>query len=62
MASGDRFPVSSSDVALDVWTTSRTAEEIAADCRSRLRGDEDGLLLYAPEDIDRWHRRLALHA
>ncbi len=33
-----------------VWTKARTAEEIAADCRSRLRGDEEGLLLYAPFD------------
>ena len=33
-----------------VWTKARTAAEIAADYRSRLRGDEDGLLLYAPFD------------
>lgn len=33
-----------------VWTKARTAEEIAADYQSRLRGDEDGLLLYAPFD------------
>lgn len=31
-----------------VWTKERTAEEIAADYQTRLRGDEDGLLLYAP--------------
>ena len=33
-----------------VWAKARTAAEIAADYRSRLRGDEDGLLLYAPFD------------
>ena len=33
-----------------VWTKARTAEEIAADYQKRLRGDEDGLLLYAPFD------------
>lgn len=33
-----------------VWTKKRTAQEIAADYQSRLRGDEDGLLLYAPFD------------
>ena len=31
-----------------VWTKERTAKEIADDYRSRLRGDEEGLLLYAP--------------
>lgn len=33
-----------------VWTRERTAEEIAADHARRLRGDEDGLLLYVPMD------------
>ena len=33
-----------------VWTKARTLEEIASDYQSRLRGDEDELLLYAPFD------------
>ena len=35
-----------------VWTRERTAEEIAADHTRRLRGDEEGLLLYVPMDGD----------